>query len=112
MKFTSAKEITAKAATIKAYVREAIAVEKAGLRTERPAAETLFRRARELLTDSTSKEVRTQYALAGDPLAVQWVTDDGTCARLASALAAGRPPNTTMLVAAVHVGNFYLVRTD
>jgi uncharacterized protein YdeI (YjbR/CyaY-like superfamily) len=32
MKFTSAKEITAKAATIKAYVREAIAVEKSGLR--------------------------------------------------------------------------------
>src|SRR3954466_8538458 len=32
MKFTSAKEITAKAATIKAYVRAAIAVEKAGLR--------------------------------------------------------------------------------
>ena len=32
MKFTSAKDITAKAPTIKAYVREAIAVEKAGLR--------------------------------------------------------------------------------
>ena len=32
MKFTSAKDIVAKAATIKAYVREAIAVEKAGLR--------------------------------------------------------------------------------
>src|SRR3954451_13191169 len=32
MKFTSAKEIAAKATTIKAYVREAIAVEKAGLR--------------------------------------------------------------------------------
>src|SRR5205085_11025534 len=32
MKFTSAKEIKAKAATIKAYVREAIAAEKAGLR--------------------------------------------------------------------------------
>src|SRR5678815_2384750 len=32
MKFTSAKQITAKAPTIKAYVREAIAVEKAGLR--------------------------------------------------------------------------------
>src|SRR3954467_12585491 len=30
MKFTSAKDITAKAATIKAYVREAIAIEKAG----------------------------------------------------------------------------------
>jgi len=32
MKFTSAKDITAKAATIKSYVREAIAVENAGLR--------------------------------------------------------------------------------
>src|SRR5438034_11188472 len=32
MKFTSAKDITATAATIKAYVREAIAVENAGLR--------------------------------------------------------------------------------
>jgi uncharacterized protein YdeI (YjbR/CyaY-like superfamily) len=35
MKFTNVKEIKAKAATIKAYVREAIAVEKAGLRVER-----------------------------------------------------------------------------
>jgi uncharacterized protein YdeI (YjbR/CyaY-like superfamily) len=34
MKFTSAKEISARAATIKAYVREAIAVEKAGLRVK------------------------------------------------------------------------------
>ena len=34
MKFSSAKDITAQAATIKAYVREAIAVEKAGLRME------------------------------------------------------------------------------
>ena len=32
MKFTSANEIKSKTATIKAYVREAIAVEKAGLR--------------------------------------------------------------------------------
>src|SRR6478672_9713447 len=32
MKFARAKDIRAKAATIKAYVREAIAVEKAGLR--------------------------------------------------------------------------------
>jgi len=32
MKFSGVKEIAAKAATIKAYVREAIAVEKAGLR--------------------------------------------------------------------------------
>src|SRR6185436_15184060 len=35
MKFTSAKDIKAKAATIKAYVREAIAVEKAGLRMKK-----------------------------------------------------------------------------
>jgi len=35
MKFTSAKDVTAKAATIEAYVREAIAVEKAGLRVEK-----------------------------------------------------------------------------
>src|SRR5437868_8699943 len=35
MKFTSAKDISAKAAIIKAYVREAIAVEKAGLRVKR-----------------------------------------------------------------------------
>jgi len=35
MKVTSAKEVTAQAATIKAYVRDAIAVEKAGLRVER-----------------------------------------------------------------------------
>jgi uncharacterized protein YdeI (YjbR/CyaY-like superfamily) len=34
MKFTSVQEIASKAATIKAYVREAIAVEKAGLRVE------------------------------------------------------------------------------
>jgi uncharacterized protein YdeI (YjbR/CyaY-like superfamily) len=35
MRFTTAKEISAKAATIKAYVREAIAAEKAGLRVEK-----------------------------------------------------------------------------
>jgi len=34
MKFTSASEIRANAATIKAYVREAIAVAKAGLRVK------------------------------------------------------------------------------
>ena len=34
MKFTSAKDIKARAATIRAYVREAIAIEKAGLRVE------------------------------------------------------------------------------
>jgi uncharacterized protein YdeI (YjbR/CyaY-like superfamily) len=34
MKFTSTKEIAAKAATIKAYMREAIAAEQAGLKVE------------------------------------------------------------------------------
>src|SRR5438105_4584594 len=34
MKFTSAREIAVKAAIIKAYVREAIAAEKAGLKVE------------------------------------------------------------------------------
>jgi uncharacterized protein YdeI (YjbR/CyaY-like superfamily) len=34
MKFTSAKEIAAKAATIKSYVREAIAAEEAGLKVK------------------------------------------------------------------------------
>jgi len=34
MKFTSVKDIAAKAATIKAYVREAIAIEHAGLRMQ------------------------------------------------------------------------------
>ena len=38
MKFTSAKDIRAKAATIKTYVRDAIAVEKAGLRMKRKKA--------------------------------------------------------------------------
>jgi uncharacterized protein YdeI (YjbR/CyaY-like superfamily) len=65
MKFTSAKDITACAATIKAYVREAIAVEKAGLRmkpkstadypvpeelTERFRQDARFKRAFEALT--------------------------------------------------------------
>jgi uncharacterized protein YdeI (YjbR/CyaY-like superfamily) len=34
MKFTSAKEIATKAATIKAYLREAVAAEKAGMKVE------------------------------------------------------------------------------
>src|SRR5205814_8570139 len=52
MKFTSAKDITATAATIKAYVREAIAVEKAGLRmkpkktSDSPVSEELRERLR------------------------------------------------------------------
>ena len=39
MKFSSAKEIAAKAATIKAYVREAVAAEKSGLKVETKPSE-------------------------------------------------------------------------
>jgi uncharacterized protein YdeI (YjbR/CyaY-like superfamily) len=79
MKFTSVKEITAKAATIKAYVREAIAVEKAGLRVERkktsdfPVPEELterfrkdqrFKRAFEALTPGRQRSYLYHFAAA------------------------------------------------
>lgn len=79
MKFTSAKEITAKAATIKAYVREAIAVEKAGLRVkpkttadfpvpeelrERFRREPRFKRAFEALTPGRQRSYLYHFAAA------------------------------------------------
>ena len=79
MKFTSAKEITAKAATIKAYVREAIAVEKAGLRmkpkrtaefpvpdelTERFRKDPRFKRAFEALTPGRQRGYLYHFAAA------------------------------------------------
>jgi uncharacterized protein YdeI (YjbR/CyaY-like superfamily) len=79
MKFTSAKEITAKAATIKAYVREAIAVEKAGLRmkpkrtADYPVPEELrerfrtdprFKRAFEALTPGRQRSYLYHFAAA------------------------------------------------
>ena len=79
MKFTSVKEIAAKAATIKAYVREAIAVEKAGLRVERkktsdfPVPEELtarfrrdtrFQRAFEALTPGRQRSYLYHFAAA------------------------------------------------
>jgi uncharacterized protein YdeI (YjbR/CyaY-like superfamily) len=79
MKFTSAKDITAKAATIKAYVREAIAVEKAGLRmkprktSEYPVPEELrarfrrdprFKRAFEALTPGRQRSYLYHFAAA------------------------------------------------
>ena len=79
MKFTSATEITAKAATIKAYVREAIAVEKAGLRlkpkrtSDYPVPEELserfrrdprFRRAFEALTPGRQRSYLYHIAAA------------------------------------------------
>jgi uncharacterized protein YdeI (YjbR/CyaY-like superfamily) len=79
MKFTSAKDISAKAATIKAYVREAIAVEKAGLRVEKkktsdfPVPEELtqrlrkdprFKRAFEALTPGRQRGYLYHFAAA------------------------------------------------
>src|SRR6185295_17456249 len=79
MKFTSAKEIRAKAATIRAYVREAIAVEKAGLRMEPkktsdyPVPEELtqrfrkdprFKRAFEALTPGRQRSYLYYFAAA------------------------------------------------
>src|SRR5215471_342965 len=79
MKFTSAKEIKAKAATIKAYVREAIAVEKAGLRMKQkrtpdlPVPEELseqfrrdprFKRAFEALTPGRQRSYLYHFAAA------------------------------------------------
>src|SRR6267154_1855530 len=79
MKFTSAKDITAKAATIKVYVREAIAVEKAGLRMKQkttsdfPVPEELseqfrtdprFKRAFEALTPGRQRGYLFHFASA------------------------------------------------
>jgi uncharacterized protein YdeI (YjbR/CyaY-like superfamily) len=79
MKFTSAKDITAKAATIKAYVGEAIAVETAGLRmkpkrtsdfpvpeelSERFRKDSGFKRAFEALTPGRQRSYLHHFAAA------------------------------------------------
>jgi uncharacterized protein YdeI (YjbR/CyaY-like superfamily) len=79
MKFTSAKDIRSKAAIIRAYVREAIAVEKAGLRIEKrktsdfPVPEELtqrfrrdprFKRAFEALTPGRQRGYLHHFAAA------------------------------------------------
>jgi len=60
MKFNSVKEIRAKAATIKAYVREAMTVEKAGLRIE-PKKTSAFPVPEEL-TESFRRNARFKRA--------------------------------------------------
>jgi uncharacterized protein YdeI (YjbR/CyaY-like superfamily) len=82
MKFTSAKEITAKAATIKAYVREAIAAEKAGLRmkpkktsdyplpeelSERFRKDPRFKRAFDALTPGRQRSYLYHFSTAKQP---------------------------------------------
>ncbi|HEY6461812.1 MAG TPA: YdeI/OmpD-associated family protein [Polyangiaceae bacterium] len=79
MKFTRAKDIRAKAATITAYVREAIAVEKAGLRiepkktsdcpvpqelTDRFRRDARFKRAFEALTPGRQRSYLFHFAAA------------------------------------------------
>ena len=82
MKFTSAKEIKAKAATIKAYVREAIAIEQAGLRmkpkktADYPVPEELnekfrrdprFKRAFDALTPGRQRSYLYHFGSAKQP---------------------------------------------
>ena len=79
MKFTSAKEIKAKASTIKSYVREAIAVEKSGQRiepkktsdypvppelAERLKKDPRFKRAFEALTPGRQRSYLYHFAAA------------------------------------------------
>ena len=79
MKFTSVKDIKSKAPTIKTYVREAIAVEKAGLRmepkktsdypvpeelTERLRKDPRFKRAFEALTPGRQRSYLYYFAAA------------------------------------------------
>jgi uncharacterized protein YdeI (YjbR/CyaY-like superfamily) len=79
MKFTSATDIRAKAAIIKAYVREAIAIEKAGLRMtpkttsdvpvpvelkERLRTDARFRRAFEALTPGRQRSYLYHFGAA------------------------------------------------
>ena len=79
MKFTSAKNIAAKSAIIKAYVRDAIAVEKAGLRmqpkktsdfpvpeelSERFRKDPRFKRAFEVLTPGRQRSYLYHFAAA------------------------------------------------
>src|SRR5205823_362196 len=83
MKFTSVKDIKAKTATIKAYVREALAVEKAGLRmerkqtsdypvppelTERFRKDPRFKRAFEALTPGRQRSYLYHFAAAKQPV--------------------------------------------
>lgn len=82
MKFGSAKEIAAKASTIKRYVREAMAVEKAGLRVEKKrtsdfpvpaelkeklAKEPRFKQAFEALTPGRQRSYLYHFAGAKQP---------------------------------------------
>jgi uncharacterized protein YdeI (YjbR/CyaY-like superfamily) len=82
MKFTSATEIKARSAIIKAYVREAITVQKTGLRIERrqtsdfPVPEELterfrrdprFKRAFEALTPGRQRSYLYHFAAAKQP---------------------------------------------
>ena len=100
MKFTSAKEIMAQAATIKAYVREAIAVEKAGLRiqpkktsdfpvpaelTARFRRDARFKRDFEALTPGRQRSYLYHFAAAKQP-----ATRAARIDRAAPAIFAGR----------------------
>jgi uncharacterized protein YdeI (YjbR/CyaY-like superfamily) len=81
MKFTSAKEIATQTATIKAYVREAVAAEKAGMKVEKKPRELpvpgelkekfrndpRFNRAFEALTPGRQRGYLFHFAAAKQP---------------------------------------------
>lgn len=81
MKFSSVKEIAAKTATIKAYVREAMAAAKAGLRVKKKASdfpvpeeltekfcrEPRFKKAFEALTPGRQRSYLYHFAQAKQP---------------------------------------------
>jgi len=100
MKFTSAREITANAASIRAYVREAIAAEKAGLRvksrdtsdypvpeelTENFRRDAAYKRAFEALTPGRQRGYLYHFASAK-----QSATRASRIAKARAAIFAGR----------------------
>ena len=100
MKFSGVKEIKAQAATINAYVREAIAVEKAGLRVEKKKSSDLhvpeeltaqfrkdprFKRAFEALTPGRQRSYLYHFAAAK-----QSATREARIAKAMPAIFAGK----------------------
>lgn len=81
---------------------------------ETPAetTEPVFAFARQLLTDTAWAELRQELHLPDGASEVTWVGDPRTCRQLAAALARsnGRPPDYGLALAAVRIGEFYVVR--
>jgi hypothetical protein len=74
--------------------------------------EPVYAFARGLLTDSTWASLRMEIDFRGSPADLKWIGDPATCRRLADALAAagGRTADYSQPLAAVSIGQFYVVR--